>query len=196
MSDAHEKNRAPHVAPSADDDPGKSPAGDTRRDFLKTVGIGGIGLGLGAVAGAPAVAFVAYPVFNVTVSGSGGFVKVGKAESFKPGQPVKVDLFADKRDAWNRILKVKVGSAWVLRQGDKLHAYSSVCPHLGCAVDYDNDVTKFKCPCHHSEFNLDGKVEGGPAPRALDMLELEEKDGTVTVRYQRFRQGIAEKEVV
>jgi menaquinol-cytochrome c reductase iron-sulfur subunit len=187
MSDAHEKNRAPHAAPSGD---------DTRRDFLKTVGIGGIGLGLGAVAGAPAVAYVAYPIFNVTVSGSGGFVKVGKSEAFKADQPVKVDLFADKRDAWNRILKVKVGSAWILRQGDKLQAYSSVCPHLGCAVDYDSDVTKFKCPCHHSTFTLDGKVEGGPAPRPMDALELEEKDGTVAVRYQRFRQGIAEKEVV
>ena len=61
----------------------------------------------------------------------------------------------------------KVGSAWVLREGDKLTAYSSVCPHLGCAVDFDTDDTKFKCPCHHSVFDLTGKVEGGPAPREL-----------------------------
>lgn len=187
MSDSHEKNRALHVLP---------PGEDTRRDFLKTVGIGGLGVGLGAVAGAPAVAYVAYPLFNATVSGSGGFVKVGKSESFKPGQPAKVDLYADKRDAWNRIVKVKVGSAWVMREGDKLRAFSSVCPHLGCAVDYDADVTKFKCPCHHSTFNLGGKVEDGPAPRGMDELELEEKDGAVMVRYQRFRQGIADKETV
>jgi quinol---cytochrome c reductase iron-sulfur subunit, bacillus type len=190
MSDAHDHNRAGKPAPA-------DPSGeDPRRDFLKTIGIGGIGLGLSAVAGAPAVAYVAYPIFHVTVEGSGGFVKVGKAESFKAGQPVKVDLFADKRDAWNRIIKVKVGSAWVMREGDKLRAYSSVCPHLGCAVDFDPDVTKFKCPCHHSVFTLEGKVEGGPAPRPMDELELEEKEGAVLVRYQRFRQGIAEKEAV
>jgi Rieske Fe-S protein len=123
-------------------------------------------------------------------------VKVGKSDAFKEGHPVKVDLFADKRDAWNRIVKVKVGSAWVLRDGGKLRAYSSVCPHLGCAVDFETDSTKFKCPCHHSTFNLSGKVEDGPAPRSMDELELEEKEGAVSVRYQRFRQGIADKETV
>jgi Rieske Fe-S protein len=190
MSDVYDQNRAAKPAHA-------EPAGeDPRREFLKTIGIGGIGLGLAAVAGAPAVAYVAYPIFHATVEGSGAFVKIGKASSFKAGHPVKVDLFADKRDAWNRIIKVKVGSAWVLREGDKLHAYSSVCPHLGCAVDFDGDVTKFKCPCHHSTFSLDGKVEGGPAPRAMDELELQEKDGDVLVRYQRFRQGISDKEVL
>ena len=187
-------NDAKDPAPSAG--PHHAPPEDSRRDFLKTVGIGGIGVGLVAVAAAPAGAYVVYPLFHATVSGSGGFVKVGKSTSFKAGTPVKVDLFADKRDAWNRIVKVKVGSAWVLREGDGLRAYSTVCPHLGCAVDYEPDVTKFKCPCHHSTFTRDGKVEGGPAPRAMDQLELEEKDGVVAVRYQRFRQGIADKEVV
>ncbi|HVW30534.1 MAG TPA: Rieske (2Fe-2S) protein [Polyangiaceae bacterium] len=187
MSDSHEKNREAHGVP---------PGEDTRRDFLKTVGIGGISLGLGAVAGAPGIAYVAYPIFHATVSGSGGFVKIGKSDNFKEGKPAKVDIFADKRDAWNRIVKVRVGSAWVMREGGKLRAYSTVCPHLGCAVDFDSDVTKFKCPCHHSTFNLDGKVEGGPAPRGMDELELEETDGAVSVRYQRFRQGIAEKETV
>jgi menaquinol-cytochrome c reductase iron-sulfur subunit len=171
-------------------------AEDSRSDFLKTVGVGGIGLGLAAVAGAPAVAFVAYPLLHATVTGASGFVKVGTSSAFKPGKPVKVDVFADKRDAWNRIVKMKIGSAWILREGETIHAYSSVCPHLGCAVDYESDVTRFKCPCHHSSFALDGKVEGGPAPRAMDQLEVEETAGVVSVRYERFRQGIAKKEVV
>lgn len=168
----------------------------TRRDFLKTAGIGGLGLGLAAVAGAPAVLYVTYPLEHSTVTGGSGFIKIGKSELFKPGAPVKVDVFADKRDAWNRIVQVKVGSAWLIRRGDALTAYSTVCPHLGCAVDYDGEATKFKCPCHHSSFAMDGKVEGGPAPRGMDTLEVEEKDGMVALRYVRFRQGIADKEVV
>jgi menaquinol-cytochrome c reductase iron-sulfur subunit len=173
-----------------------APAEDSRRDFLKTVGVGGIGLGLAAVAGGPAVAFVAFPLAHTTVTGARGYIKVGRSSLFKSGEPVKVDVFADKRDAWNRIVQVKVGSAWVLREGDALRAYSSVCPHLGCAVDYEPDATRFKCPCHHSSFSVEGKVEGGPSPRAMDQLELEEKDGVVSVRYERFRQGITKKEVV
>lgn len=169
---------------------------DSRRDFLKTVGLGGLGVGLGAVVAAPAVAYIGYPLGHTIVSGADGFVKVGKLEQFKPGQPVKVDVFADKRDAWNRIIKVKVGSAWVVREGEKLRAFSTVCPHLGCAVDYEGETTKFKCPCHKSVFAPDGKVEGGPAPRPMDELDIEEKDGIVALRYRRFRQGIAAKEII
>lgn len=178
--------------------PGQAPSGeDSRRDFLKTVGLGGLSVGLGAVVAAPALVYIGYPLGHTTVSGADGFVKVGKLEAFKQGQPTKVDVFADKRDAWNRIIKVKVGSAWVVREGDKLRAYSTVCPHLGCAVDYEGDLGKFKCPCHKSVFSTaDGKVEGGPAPRPMDELEVEEKDGVVALRYRRFRQGIAEKESV
>jgi len=172
------------------------PEDEARRDFLKTIGVGGLGLGLAAVAGAPAVAFVGYPLTHVTVTGATGLIQIGKASTFKAGQPVKVDVFADKRDAWNRIVKVKVGSAWILRDGEALKAYSSVCPHLGCAVDYESEEKRFACPCHHSAFSMDGKVSGGPAPRAMDQLELEEKDGVVSVRYERFRQGIPTKEVV
>jgi menaquinol-cytochrome c reductase iron-sulfur subunit len=173
-----------------------TPEEDSRRDFLKTVGIGGIGVGLAAVAAGPAGAFVAYPLTHVTVTGSGTFVKVGKSAAFKPGEPVKVDIYADKKDAWNRILKVKIGSAWVVREGETLRAYSSVCPHLGCAFDYEADEKKFKCPCHFAAYTIDGKVAGGPAPRPLDALDVEEKDGIVSVRYQRFRLSVATKEVV
>jgi Rieske Fe-S protein len=188
MADGDSKKRD-GGAPSAESD-------DSRRDFLKTIGIGGLSVGLGAVVAAPAAAYVGYPLMHATVSGADTFIKVGKAEAFKPGQPVKVDVFADKRDAWNRVVKVKVGSAWVMREGDKLRAYTTVCPHLGCAVDYDGDVTRFKCPCHKSVFGMDGKVESGPSPRPMDDLELEEKDGVVAIRYRRYRQGIAEKETI
>jgi Rieske Fe-S protein len=189
----HHDEKAPD---RADMHAGAPPGEDTRRDFLKVVGIGGIGLGLGAVTAGPAIAYVAYPLTNETVSGSRDFIKIGKSEQFKPGAPVKVDVFADKKDAWNRVISVKIGSAWLMREGAELRAYSTVCPHLGCAVDFDGDDTKFKCPCHHSAFTLAGKVEGGPSPRGMDQLEVKEQDGAVAVRYQRFRQGIAEKEVI
>jgi Rieske Fe-S protein len=182
------------------DAPASAPSGgasdDARRDFLKTLGIGGLGVGLAAVTVAPAAAYVAYPLAHETVSGGRGLIKVGRSSAFKEGPPVKVDIFADKRDAWNRMVKLKVGSAWIRREGEKLRAYSTVCPHLGCAVDFDGDVSRFKCPCHHSQFSVDGKVEGGPAPRAMDELDVEEKEGVVSVHYERFRQGIPAKEVV
>ena len=110
--------------------------------------------------------------------------------------PVKVDLYADKIDGWNRVVEVKIGSAWVWKQGDELRAMSTVCPHLGCAIDYDAGNGKFVCPCHDSFFSLDGAVETGPSPRGMDSLELETQGDLVAIRYQRFRQGTPAKEPV
>jgi len=151
------------------------------------------------VAVAPVVRLVLAPSGAQTVVLPTDPIDVGALDRLRVGPEwQKVDVVAPVvQDAWTTARDVVLGAAWLRRPADgKLEALSAVCPHLGCAVDYDTDVTKFKCPCHHSEFNLDGKVEGGPAPRAMDELELEEKDGTVAVRYQRFRQGIGEKEVV
>jgi Rieske Fe-S protein len=45
--------------------------------------------------------------------------------------------------------------------------FSTTCPHLGCKV---NQVVNglIQCPCHGSEFHLDGSVARGPASRPLD----------------------------
>jgi len=77
-----------------------------------------------------------------------------------------------------------------------LQALSTSCPHLGCSVDFDAGSSKFKCPCHRSAFDLTGKVEAGPAPRPMDSLDVEEKNGLVSIRFQRFHQGKPTKEPV
>jgi menaquinol-cytochrome c reductase iron-sulfur subunit len=82
------------------------------------------------------------------------------------------------------------------RADGKLTALSTTCPHLGCAVDFDAAAGKFKCPCHRSAFTLDGTVEEGPSPRPMDALELQETDGLVAIRFQRFRTGVSDKEPV
>ena len=50
-------------------------------------------------------------------------------------------------------------------------AVSLVCPHLGCEVEAKKDG--FLCPCHNSQFNLDGSLKKGPAAQPLTPLRLE-----------------------
>ncbi len=54
---------------------------------------------------------------------------------------------------------------------------SAICTHLKCKIDYSADGGKFKCPCHKSEFSLDGEVLKKPAKKNLpnysDMLVVE-----------------------
>lgn len=176
------------------DEPAPASPPDSRRTFLK-VGIGVIGAGLAGVIVAPALRATLWPLSADITSGGEDFVVVGDRSQFGK-DPVKVDIYADRTDAWNRTRNVKIGSAWVLERDGELVAYSTVCPHLGCAVDWAADVGKFKCPCHRSAFALDGTAEEGPAPRPLDVLELEQREALIAIRFQRFKVGSESKEPV
>jgi len=62
-------------------------------------------------------------------------------------------------------------------------AYDAVCPHAGCVVGYYAANHVFACPCHGSTFALDtGAVLGGPAPRGLAKLAVEESNGNVYLK--------------
>jgi len=52
-------------------------------------------------------------------------------------------------------------------------AFSAVCPHAGCQVQFDQQNDIFVCPCHGSTFNgVTGAVEGGPAPTGLSPITI------------------------
>jgi Rieske Fe-S protein len=55
---------------------------------------------------------------------------------------------------------------------EKIHAFSAVCPHLGCYVRWNGDEKSFDCPCHGSRFTCEGKVVNGPAISDLTPLEV------------------------
>lgn len=56
-----------------------------------------------------------------------------------------------------------------------LHAYSAVCPHLGCLVHWNASEKTFDCPCHGSRFSCQGKVVNGPANSDLELAGIPEK---------------------
>jgi cytochrome b6-f complex iron-sulfur subunit len=51
-------------------------------------------------------------------------------------------------------------------------AFSRVCTHLGCLVEYDKGLRKMVCPCHAGTFDLEGNVLSGPPPRPLPTIPL------------------------
>ena len=65
-------------------------------------------------------------------------------------------------------------SGYVVKVGDKLNAYAVNCSHLGCSVQANKDKKRFECPCHGSQFNLDGSVLHGPATAPLSHLKYKE----------------------
>lgn len=47
-----------------------------------------------------------------------------------------------------------------------------VCTHLGCLPKWEPVNTRFACPCHGSQYQLDGRWITGPAPRGLDRFPV------------------------
>ena len=51
---------------------------------------------------------------------------------------------------------------------DKLVAFSAVCTHLDCTVQYRKDMGTMWCACHNGKYDLTGRNISGPPPRPLD----------------------------
>jgi thiosulfate dehydrogenase [quinone] large subunit len=52
-------------------------------------------------------------------------------------------------------------------------AFSAVCPHAGCQVQFDQQNDLFVCPCHGSIFNgSTGAVQQGPAATGLSSIPV------------------------
>lgn len=53
-------------------------------------------------------------------------------------------------------------------------ALSSVCPHLGCQVHWEQPNNRFFCPCHNGVFDPEGKaVAGPPADAGQSLMEYQ-----------------------
>lgn len=55
----------------------------------------------------------------------------------------------------------------VVRQRGELTAFSAVCTHLGCIVQWEKAERVFFCPCHAGKFDANGVQTVGPPPSPL-----------------------------
>jgi len=70
----------------------------------------------------------------------------------------------------------------VVMAGERLHALSLVCTHLGCLVEWSPERRQLVCPCHRAAFDLGGNVLEGPPPRPLRSFEVSIQGDRVLVR--------------
>jgi Rieske Fe-S protein len=60
-------------------------------------------------------------------------------------------------------------------------AFSAVCTHLQCTVQYRSDLEQIWCPCHNGHFDLSGKNVSGPPPAPLEPYDVNVKGDEVVV---------------
>jgi cytochrome b6-f complex iron-sulfur subunit len=65
---------------------------------------------------------------------------------------------------------------WMIRNAEGMYSLVSICTHLGCTPIWHPSEERIKCPCHGSNFLVDGQNVAGPAPvplfRAAIALDL------------------------
>jgi cytochrome b6-f complex iron-sulfur subunit len=71
--------------------------------------------------------------------------------------------------------------AIVLRTPESLKAFSLICTHLGCTVEWQEGEKIFYCPCHDGRFDQFGEVISGPPPLPLEAYPVKIVDDNVVV---------------
>jgi len=194
---------------SEDDSEEESEDDLARRAFITQVLAGSIGAVVGLVPVLSGLIFFLDPLIRggqssglPTVGGgvqkdAEGFIKLPVTRSLLPsdGTPQQVTVEDDLVDAWNKFPNVPIGSVWLLRsESEEVTAFSTICPHLGCAVEFRGARRDFYCPCHLSAFKLDGSKDNPIPPRDMDSLAVKPGMGEeIWVQYRSFRGGISEK---
>ena len=119
-----------------------------------------LGAGIGALGIATLYPIVRY-IIPPEASGSGtSSVTAAKVGELKPNEG-KIFKFGNIP----AILILKPG-------GDPASAlsyvaFTAVCTHLNCTVQYRTDLKEIWCACHNGHYDLNGKVISGPPPSPL-----------------------------
>ena len=168
----------------------------SRRSFFKIITIA-LGTAMSFIIGIPLVESVASAVKKVSNKILSKLVPIKSIpNSFIPiEKPTKLNFVKMERDAF--IKNIVAEDVWAVKKTDTdITVFSPICPHLGCRYDWIQEQKLFICPCHNSIFTITGKLVSGPAPRGLDTLPIEKKNGTLYVFYERFKVGIPQKIVI
>jgi cytochrome b6-f complex iron-sulfur subunit len=65
--------------------------------------------------------------------------------------------------------------------GNEFKAFSAVCTHLNCTVQYREDLRQIWCACHNGFYDLAGRNVSGPPPRPLESFEVHVQGEDVVV---------------
>jgi thiosulfate dehydrogenase [quinone] large subunit len=152
-------------------------AGVDRRTFLRTGVLAGAMLAFGSVA--KVLARGSFRSDTLAQTSPSSTPSVGPSATKVQGKQIAKldDLSIGKPVGFNTV----GGEPSVLFKlsDTEVAAYSRVCTHAGCIVDYDASSNLLYCPCHGAEFDPthDAKVVTGPAVTPLPRIEVA-VDGT------------------
>jgi cytochrome b6-f complex iron-sulfur subunit len=130
-------------------------AGFTRRSFIDHL----LSTSLGAT-----VLSIAYPVILFLIppplsESQQNNVLAGTSNELKPNS-AKIFKFGSRP---GMLVRTSTG---------EFRAFTAICTHLNCTVQYRDDLQRIWCACHGGQFDLNGINVAGPPPRPLEQYEV------------------------
>lgn len=157
--------RGPHEA-GTDGGEAEGPGGDaSRRTFVNWV----LGVGAGGVTAAVFYPIVRYLIPPEAAESAAASVRLSVTPADIPPNSGQIFKFGSRP------------AILVRTPGGELRAFSAVCTHLGCIVQYREDLSHIWCACHNGHFDLRGTVVQGPPPRPLEEYVVNVRGDEITV---------------
>jgi cytochrome b6-f complex iron-sulfur subunit len=123
----------------------------SRRRFLSLIGWGAVA-GVGGFLGAAMLGYLYPNALKIAPS----VFSIGRPEDLLSSEG---RVFISKQKAF---VEVSHG---------RVRCMTAICTHLGCTVNAVD--IGFRCPCHGSTYDLNGRNTGGPAPLPLDCYRIQ-----------------------
>lgn len=155
----------------------------SRRRFL-TYTLGGTAGFLASGVLFPMVRFAVDPVLK---TGEGEkYIDVNLSVSNITDTPRSVEFTIHRKDGWYEPEGGEKLTAWVMKDNSgKILAFSPVCKHLGCTVNWNSNAqfkNEFFCPCHFGRYFKDGtNVPGTPPTKPLDKYKTKVENGKLLI---------------
>ena len=130
-------------------------AGSTRRSFIDHLLSTSLGATVLSIA-YPVILFLIPPALSESQQNN---VLAGTSNELKPNS-AKIFKFGSRPGI---LVRTSTG---------EFRAFSAICTHLNCTVQYRDDLQHIWCACHGGQFDLNGINIAGPPPRPLEQYEV------------------------
>jgi len=140
----------------------------SRRDFIKKSA-------LGVVVGGAAISGLNLDIFSAQSAKQAVFKKSGDDLVVKLADNPAIAAVGGNVKVTDDVMLIRMDES-------KFIAVSTICRHKGCTVELEGD--KFVCPCHGSEYTVQGKVTQGPSKDNLKTFEtmFDSEKGIITIK--------------
>jgi cytochrome b6-f complex iron-sulfur subunit len=110
------------------------------------------------------------------------FLKAPGAEERPSERMVRCGAFSSIPVGGARFVRHGAGPLLVVRVSEsQVQAFSAICTHLRCVLEWDDGTRTILCPCHAGAFDRHGNVLAGPPTRPLREYAAEVRADEVIV---------------